>query len=86
MHLLYLDDSGSVSDKSDRYVVLAGFCVNEKQTHWIDKGMNELVRPFREMMYTPGSFMERICGTRGARYGALFPTTSGKRFCYRLYR
>lgn len=46
MHLLYLDDSGSVSDKSDRYVVLAGFCVNEKQTHWIDKGMNELVRPF----------------------------------------
>lgn len=46
MHLLYLDDSGSVSDKIDRYVVLAGFCVNEKQTHWIDKGMNDLVRPF----------------------------------------
>lgn len=46
MHLLYLDDSGSVSDKTDRYVVLAGFCVNEKQTHWIDKGMNELVRPY----------------------------------------
>ena len=46
MHLLYLDDSGSVSDKTDRYVVLAGFCVNEKQTHWIDKRMNELVRPY----------------------------------------
>lgn len=46
MHLLYLDDSGSVSDKTDRFVVLAGFCVNEKQTHWIDKGMNDLVLPF----------------------------------------
>lgn len=46
MHILYLDDSGSVSDKTDRYVVLAGFCVNEKQTHWIDKRMNELVRPY----------------------------------------
>lgn len=46
MHLLYLDDSGSISDTQDRYVVLAGFCVNEKQTHWIDKSMNELVSPF----------------------------------------
>ena len=48
MHLLYLDDSGSVSDTKDRYVVLAGFCVNEKQTHWIDKGMNDIVRSFAQ--------------------------------------
>lgn len=48
MHLLYLDDSGSISDTEDRYVVLAGFCVNEKQTHWIDKGMNDIVRSFAQ--------------------------------------
>ena len=42
MHLLYVDDSGSVSNPQDRHVVLAGLAVFERQTHWISKRLDDL--------------------------------------------
>ena len=42
VHLLYLDDSGSTGNKSEKYMVLGGVLVFERQTHWISKQMDEL--------------------------------------------
>ena len=42
MYLLYLDDSGSVSNPADRHIVLAGFAAHERVGHWISKEMDEL--------------------------------------------
>jgi hypothetical protein len=35
MHVLYLDDSGSVQNPSDRHIVLAGLSVFERSPHWL---------------------------------------------------
>ena len=42
MHLLYLDDAGSVGNPSDKHFVLAGIAVFERQTHWLDAGLENL--------------------------------------------
>ncbi len=42
MHLLYLDDSGSVGNANDRHIVLAGLCVEEKVPHWLSQSMDQL--------------------------------------------
>lgn len=42
MYILYLDDSGSVTNANDRHVVLAGLAVFERQTHWLAKELNDL--------------------------------------------
>lgn len=42
MHLLYLDDSGSVSNKNERYLVLAGIVVFERQAHWLSTELDKL--------------------------------------------
>ena len=44
MHLLYVDESGSTTDASQRYFVLAGVAVFERVTHWIEKDLDDLVR------------------------------------------
>lgn len=44
MHLLYLDDSGSVKNAVDRYVILAGLAVFERQTHWLSERLDEVAR------------------------------------------
>ena len=36
MYLLYLDDAGSVSNASDKHVVLAGIALFERQVHFLD--------------------------------------------------
>lgn len=41
MHLLYIDDSGSVSNTSDRHIILAGFSVFERAGHWLGKAMDK---------------------------------------------
>jgi len=46
MHLLYLDESGSVSDASQRFFVLAGISVFERSTHWIEQELNQIALPF----------------------------------------
>ena len=42
MHLLYLDDSGSVGNASDKHVVLAGLSVEEKLPHWLSQNLDRL--------------------------------------------
>ena len=42
MYILYLDDSGSVSNKSDRHVILAGLAVFERQPHWLSGRLDEI--------------------------------------------
>lgn len=42
MYLLYLDDSGSVQNPQDQHLVLAGFAVFERQTHWLSEDLDKL--------------------------------------------
>ncbi|MBM4286193.1 MAG: DUF3800 domain-containing protein [Deltaproteobacteria bacterium] len=42
MYLLYLDDSGSVPNKNERYFVLAGVCVFERRIHWVQERLDKL--------------------------------------------
>jgi hypothetical protein len=42
MHLLYLDDSGSVKNPDDRHIILAGLAVFERQPHWFSKSMDAI--------------------------------------------
>jgi hypothetical protein len=44
MHLLYVDESGSLTDASQKYFVLAGVSVFERTTHWIERSLDELAR------------------------------------------
>jgi len=46
MHLLYLDESGSVADPNQRYFVLAGVAVFERLTHWIEQPLNKIAERF----------------------------------------
>jgi hypothetical protein len=46
MHLLYLDESGSVADPNQTYFVLAGICVYERAAHWIEEDLNAIARRF----------------------------------------
>jgi hypothetical protein len=46
MHLLYVDESGSVSDPSQKFFVLAGVSVFERQTHWIEQKLNAIAERF----------------------------------------
>ena len=43
MHLLYLDDAGSVTDSSQRHFILAGIALFERQTHWLQTELDDLV-------------------------------------------
>jgi hypothetical protein len=40
MHMLYLDDSGFVSNPSDRHIVLAGLAVFERVPYWLSQKMD----------------------------------------------
>jgi hypothetical protein len=51
MHLLYLDESGSVPDKSQKYFVLAGVSVLETRTHWIEHELNKIALQFSPNPY-----------------------------------
>ncbi|UMR31202.1 DUF3800 domain-containing protein [Massilia sp. MB5] len=42
MHLLYVDESGSIGDASQRYFVLAGVSVFERTTHWIELALDDI--------------------------------------------
>lgn len=44
MHLLYLDDSGSVRNASDRHIVLAGLAVFERLPHWFTQELDAIAR------------------------------------------
>jgi hypothetical protein len=42
MYLLYLDDSGSVGNASDKHIILAGLSVNEKTPHWLSQSLDKI--------------------------------------------
>ncbi|MCB1384932.1 MAG: DUF3800 domain-containing protein [Nitratireductor sp.] len=44
MFLLYLDDAGSARNASDRFVVLAGVALFERQVHFLDLQLGELAQ------------------------------------------
>ena len=44
MHLLYLDEAGSVTDSSQRHFILAGIALFERQTHWLQTELDNLVK------------------------------------------
>jgi hypothetical protein len=46
VHLLYLDESGSVADPNQEYFVLAGVSVFERTTHWVEQKLNAIAEPF----------------------------------------
>lgn len=46
MHLLYVDESGSVSDPTQKFFVLAGVSVFERKTHWIEQKLNAIAERF----------------------------------------
>jgi hypothetical protein len=46
MHLLYLDESGSSTDPSQQFFVLAGISVFERETHWIEQDLNAIAARF----------------------------------------
>jgi len=42
MHLLYLDDSGSVGNPQDKHIILAGFSIFERGGHWLSRSLDRL--------------------------------------------
>ena len=42
MHLLYLDDAGSVKNPRDRYFILAGIAIFERQVQWLQDALERL--------------------------------------------
>lgn len=46
MHLLYVDESGSVADPSQKFFVLTGVSVFERRTHWIEQNLNAIAARF----------------------------------------
>lgn len=48
MHLLYADDSGSPTDPTQQYFVLAGLSVFERQPHWLASKLDLIASRFNE--------------------------------------
>lgn len=44
MHLLYLDDSGSVRNADDRHIILAGLSVFERIPHWLSRSLDNTAK------------------------------------------
>jgi len=46
MYLLYVDESGSVTDSTQKYFVLSGIAVFERDPHWIEQDLDEIAERF----------------------------------------
>ena len=44
MYLLYLDDAGTVKKPDEKYFILAGIAVFERQTHWLQTELDEFTQ------------------------------------------
>jgi hypothetical protein len=44
MHLLYLDDSGSVKNAADKHIILAGLSVFERLPHWFSRSLDTIAK------------------------------------------
>jgi len=71
MHLLYLDDSGSLTDPASKVFILAGLSIFERQTHWLERQVDAIAARFDvanprsvelhgSPMYTGRGFWRRI--------------------------
>jgi hypothetical protein len=49
MHLFYVDESGSVSDPSQKYFVLGGVAIFERKTHWVEQELNKIAARFNTL-------------------------------------
>jgi hypothetical protein len=46
MHLLYLDDSGTIGDPQTAHCLFAGFSIFETVTHWLEKEINDIATQY----------------------------------------
>ena len=46
MHLLYLDESGSLSDPNQEYFILAGLSIFERQGYWLSQELDKIAARF----------------------------------------
>lgn len=46
MHLLYLDESGSLSDPNQKYFILAGLSIFERQGYWLSQELDGIAARF----------------------------------------
>ena len=46
MYLLYLDESGHSHDPNTDFFILAGFCIFERQTHWVESSISPIAARF----------------------------------------
>ena len=46
MYLLYADESGSIGDPTQRYFVLAGVAVFEREPHWLEQELDQIASRF----------------------------------------
>jgi hypothetical protein len=51
MHLLYLDESVTVNDSNQKYFVLAGVSVFERQSYWISSELDKIASRFNPADY-----------------------------------
>lgn len=60
MYLLYVDESGSVDDPNNDFFVLAGCCLFERRTHWVDEQLEKIANRFNTY------FGDRQCELHGS--------------------
>ena len=53
MHLLYLDDAGSVANSDDKHFILAGISIFERQAHWLQVGLDNLAADVANRLNNP---------------------------------
>ena len=46
MYLLYLDESGHPADPNQKYIILAGVALFERQAHWLDQQVSTIAARF----------------------------------------
>jgi hypothetical protein len=46
MHLLYVDESGNSDGKEDKYFVLGGVAVFEREVYWINEQVNAIAAKY----------------------------------------
>ena len=54
MHLLYLDDAGSVGNRNERHFVIAGVAMFERQAHWLQLELERLAETWADRLGCPG--------------------------------
>jgi Protein of unknown function (DUF3800) len=57
MHLIYVDESGSSTNKNETYFVLAGVSVYETSAHWVSQELDKVAAKFDAKLELHGSPM-----------------------------